>query len=197
VQYERPRAHFPLLLNEWGLLGGGAEVGVCRGFNAANILSLWPGKLHLVDAWAPVPGYAETYDHEANYLEALARLTEYEGRYEIHRQDSLEASYGFENASLDFVYLDANHAYGAVLKDLSHWWPKIKPGGILAGDDYGVFEEMWCDFGHGRVRFGVKKAVDEWAKLVRRNISIDFLADWKNSIPNQGELQARGWWCVK
>lgn len=197
MRYERQRADFPLLLNEWNLLHEGVEVGTCCGLFAHNLLSYWPGRLHCIDAWAALEGYDESYDHEANYQEARHRLADHEGRVEIHRQTSLEGVNGFEDAQLDFVYLDANHSYEAVRADIHAWWPKVKRGGMLAGDDYGIVDEQWVDFGHGRVRFGVKRAVDEWAKRVGRNISIDILADWKNLIPGQGEVQARGWWCLK
>jgi hypothetical protein len=197
MRYERDRAEFPLLLNEWGLLERGVEVGVCRGEFSHNLLSYWPGFLHLVDPWQKTQGYEEDYDHTANYLATLDKLKEHEGRFMVHRKTSLEASHGFDQEALDFAYLDANHAYKAVLNDLEMWWPKVKVGGILAGDDYGIIEEQWVDFGHGRVKFGVKKAVDEFAHDVGRNVSIDFLANWKNLIPGKGELQARGWWLVK
>jgi hypothetical protein len=197
MHYEHPRAYFPLLLNEWGLLGPGVEVGVCQGIFSANLLSLWPGFLYCVDPWAKILGYEEQYDHDANYESALQRLKEFEGRYEIYRQTSLNAAKAFEPESLDFVYLDANHSYEAVRDDINAWWPKVKPGGMLAGDDYGIVEQQWVDFGHGRVRFGVRKAVDEWAHRHCKNISIDILADWKNVVPGQGDVQARGWWCLK
>lgn len=196
MQYERPRAAFPLLLNEWDLIGVGVEVGTCRGLFAANLLAFWPGVLHCVDAWSAVPEYGEQYDHESNYQETCDRLKEYEGRYLIFRQTSLDAAQQVQDGALDFVYLDANHAYEAVRDDLNAWYPKVRKGGILAGDDYGIAPEQWVDFGHGRVRFGVKRAVDEWARTHRKNISIDILADWKNMIPGQGEIQARGWWCL-
>lgn len=194
MRYERQRADFPLLLNEWNLIEHGVEVGTCKGVFAQNLLEYWPGHLHCVDSWSP---YEERYDHEANYQETVARLKGYEGRVEIHRESSLHAAERFRDAQFDFVYLDANHSYEAVRDDLHAWWPKVKRGGMLAGDDYGIVEEQWVDFGHGRVRFGVKRAVDEWAKKVGRNISIDILADWKNLIPGQGEIQARGWWCIR
>jgi hypothetical protein len=197
MQYERPRNDFPLLLNEWGLLGTGVEVGTCRGVFARTILDYWPGHLHCVDPWAKVEGYEEDYDHEANYRETLERLREFEGRFTIHRKTSLEAARAFKDGSLDFVYLDANHRAQAVSDDLEAWAPKVRTGGMLAGDDYGIVEEQWVDFGHGKVRFGVKRAVDAWAHAHKRNISINILADWMNSIPGQGEIQARGWYCIK
>ena len=197
MQYERPRNEFPLLLNQWGLLTVGVEVGVCEGLHAKCIMDYWPGFLHLVDPWINLPDYPEVYDHEKNYLQCMENLKEHSGRYVIHRQTSLEAVSAFKDGSLDFCYLDANHAYSAVKADIEAWWPKVRVGGMLAGDDFGVFEEMWCDFGHGKWRNGVKKAVDEWSLKNRKNISLDILADWKNTVPNQGEIQARGWYCIK
>jgi cephalosporin hydroxylase len=197
MRYERSRAQFPLLLNEWNLLEVGVEVGVCQGFHAANILDLWPGQLICVDPWAKIEGYEEDYDHEANYREAHHRLSPYLDRVQMIRDTSLRAAALLHDESMDFVYLDANHSYEAVRDDLIAWWPKVKRGGMLAGDDYGIVDEQWVDFGHGKTRFGVKRAVDEWSKKVGRNISIDILADWHNSIPNQGEVQARGWYCIK
>ena len=54
----------------------------------------------------------------------------------------------FQNNSLDFVFIDAAHEYEAVKKDIELWLPKIKQGGLIAGDDY----QTWP---------GVKQAVDE------------------------------------
>ncbi len=37
---------------------------------------------------------------------------------------------------IDAVFIDADHSEEAVSADISAWWPKVKPGGILAGHDY-------------------------------------------------------------
>lgn len=66
------------------------------------------------------------------------------------RKASLEAVNDFEDNSLDFVFIDASHAYLDVKEDLKAWWPKVKKGGVFAGHDY----KHWA---------GVKKAVDEFA----------------------------------
>ncbi len=60
--------------------------------------------------------------------------------------DSLSASKLYEDNSLDFVFIDANHNYEFVKKDIEAWLPKIKKGGYIGGHDYGG---------------GVKQAVDE------------------------------------
>ena len=64
------------------------------------------------------------------------------------RMTSIEASKLYEDNSLDFVFIDASHEYEDVKEDILAWLPKVKIGGILAGDDYNVFE-------------GVNRAVDE------------------------------------
>ena len=56
---------------------------------------------------------------------------------------------GHGDASLDFVFIDAEHTYDAVKQDIAAWEPKIKPGGWVMGHDY-------CD------KFpGVRQAVQE------------------------------------
>lgn len=37
---------------------------------------------------------------------------------------------------IDFLYVDADHGYHAVLADLEAWVPHVRPGGLIAGDDY-------------------------------------------------------------
>jgi hypothetical protein len=56
------------------------------------------------------------------------------------RKSSTEAACDFENASLDFVFIDAGHQYDDIYADISAWLPKVKPGGWLAGHDYGSSE---------------------------------------------------------
>lgn len=50
---------------------------------------------------------------------------------------SAEAAAGFEDASLALVMVDGDHAEGPCAADIRAWAPKVRPGGILAGDDYG------------------------------------------------------------
>lgn len=56
--------------------------------------------------------------------------------FEIIKDTSENASSQFQNNSLDFVFLDAGHTYDDVIKDIKYWYKKVKPGGIIAGDDY-------------------------------------------------------------
>jgi hypothetical protein len=55
---------------------------------------------------------------------------------------SWDMAANFDDNSLDFVYIDADHSYIAVKKDIAAWAPKMKKGGILAGHDYGSHESV-------------------------------------------------------
>ena len=52
---------------------------------------------------------------------------------------------------IDFLYVDADHSYDGVWADLTVWYPHVKPGGLIVGDDYassiypGV-KEAWDEF---------------------------------------------------
>jgi len=56
------------------------------------------------------------------------------------------------------VYIDGDHTYRAVVQDLAIWWPKLKKGGIMSGDDY-----IKSITGKG-YPFGVIPAVNEFVQ---------------------------------
>jgi predicted O-methyltransferase YrrM len=45
-------------------------------------------------------------------------------------------------SNLAAVYIDGDHRFEFVKQDISAWLPKVRPGGILAGHDYG---KNWPD----------------------------------------------------
>jgi predicted O-methyltransferase YrrM len=49
---------------------------------------------------------------------------------------SVEAAETFADGSLDFVWIDACHWYAQIREDISAWVPKVKPGGVVGGDDF-------------------------------------------------------------
>ena len=63
----------------------------------------------------------------------------------------------FADGALEFVYVDATHLYADAARDLAAWWPKLRVGGVMAGDDY--FNGY---VPHAKYTFGVKDAVDEF-----------------------------------
>jgi cephalosporin hydroxylase len=59
-------------------------------------------------------------------------------RVKIMQLPSLEAAQCFPDASLECVWIDANHHYEHVKADLEAWLPKVTPGGTLGGDDFSL-----------------------------------------------------------
>jgi len=55
---------------------------------------------------------------------------------ELITMSSAEASLKFDDASIDLVFIDANHEYNSVHADINAWMPKIKKEGIISGHDY-------------------------------------------------------------
>jgi len=98
----------------------------------------------------------------------------------VIRDDSAAAAARFEDGSIDFLYVDASHSYEGVLRDLSAWWPKVKLGGLMAGDD-------WCFPDRGEL--GVRNAVRDFFRP-----SLSRLAIEPGSSPNEKWLQ---WSIVK
>lgn len=75
-------------------------------------------------------------------MEAAAKATSFaESRRVLVREFSVEAAKQVEDEKLDWVYIDALHTKAAVLKDLKAWYPKVRHGGLLSGDDYGDIED--------------------------------------------------------
>lgn len=144
----------------------GAEVGVHLGDYSETILAIArPSKLYLIDPWkyetgedyktAWYGGASEKDELDARYESVKTRFAAKiaSGQVEVLRQDSESALSGFKDGELDFVYIDGNHLYDFVKKDLELSLKKVRPGGFITGDDYTP---------GGWWKGGVKKAVDEF-----------------------------------
>ena len=153
----KKKGEIPLVLQEEGMRVG-VEVGVFRGGFSNWVLSNWPActKYYMVDLWSAQDNYrqmdnATTSKNLERMEEARRNVARFVTKAVLVRKSSVEAAAQFEDASIDFVYLDARHTYDAVMEDLEAWWPKVRPGGIVAGEDYMDSEEVWrmtatCDW---------------------------------------------------
>lgn len=52
------------------------------------------------------------------------------------RSDDPKILERFEEATIDFIMVDGAHEYEPVMNDIINWWPKLKPEGVMFGDDY-------------------------------------------------------------
>ena len=92
-------------------------------------------------------------------------LAGHRDRIAIHKMRSDESHTHIPD-KLDFIYIDGNHSYEGVKTDIELYYPKLRKGGLLMGDDYHPEPIQTLNFGGEDMVFGVKKAVDEFAELI-------------------------------
>ncbi|MCX6907748.1 MAG: class I SAM-dependent methyltransferase [Verrucomicrobia bacterium] len=121
-----------------------AEVGSWYGLGSTPVLarSVGPdGVLVCVDTW-PHP---RALPH---FMANIARAGVAD-RIVPLRTWSQSASQMFLPGAFDLVFIDGGHSYDCVLADIRAWFPLVRVGGVLCGDDY--------NYPDG----GVSKAVNE------------------------------------
>ena len=57
-------------------------------------------------------------------------------RFSVLKEATAAAAGRFADESVDFVMVDAGHSAEDVCADIRAWWPKLRRGGIMAGDDW-------------------------------------------------------------
>lgn len=99
----------------------------------------------------------------------------------------------FENNSLDFVFIDANHSFDYCIRDISYWFPKVRPYGVIAGHDFENFITNLDEYsipepeGTG-MHTGVIKAVQTYFK--RNNHEV-------KKVPKTGDSFSSVWYVRK
>jgi hypothetical protein len=121
--------------------GKGVEVGTFKGTFAREILLNWPGHLYMVDVWRGLNDneYQDGSNHSIHkdaFELTMLNIDGFEDRATMIRTKSTQGADLFQDNSLDFVYIDANHAYDYVVEDIKTWYPKVKKGSYLLGHDY-------------------------------------------------------------
>jgi hypothetical protein len=153
------------------------EVGIGYGFHAKEILDTTNvEKLYLVDPMCYYPNdlFADDVLSYGGFEKLVKNikinLNEQKDRYTWYRCPSLSiTNEQIPDESVDAVFIDGDHSYEAVSKDLPFWWKKIRAGGWILGDDYNSCHP------------GTTKAVDEFAN--NNNLKIEFLTQENNTYP--------------
>jgi len=153
IEWDRPALRS--LIGKDNLVG--AEIGVDSGTNALNILKyLDITKLYLIDVWK---GYSRLNGSGVIGDDLIAQkcferarnlLKDYNDKIVWIRDYSENAHKLIRDEELDFIYIDGNHRYEWVKRDIELYFPKVKIGGLVAGHDYKSEEP------------GVKRAVEEF-----------------------------------
>ena len=168
--------HFKMVVIEVGSWKG------CSSAVIASVIKTVGGTLWCIDHWQGNTGVRA--HEEASHRDILAvfranmrSLGFFDIVYPIVA-DSLSASRMMNDNIADIVFIDADHHYQAVKRDIAIWLPKVKKGGIISGHDCEVkYSELssegqkqllddsdkGTDFEHG-LHAGVIRAVWETFK---------------------------------
>jgi len=150
------------LLNEIKPTGKiiGVEVGFWKGDFGKSMLDLNP-RLH----WIAVDPYAEygkkkrkQPSWDAMYEKVEKKLSVHPKRFKFVREIS-EKGVKKIPKGVDFVFIDGNHDYDVVVKDIRLYEKKVRSGGVLSGHDY-----------HHKA---VRDAVDEYVKKHNRELHLE------------------------
>jgi len=69
------------------------------------------------------------------YKTFLKNMKPVHGYYRPIKMTSVEASELYDDKSIDFLMIDGAHDYHSVVADIRAFLPKMKNGGVMAGDD--------------------------------------------------------------
>ena len=144
----------------------GCEIGANFGINIVYFLDNLPNisKIHAIDPYMPYDdritgGGMVTQEYMDKVKSCFLTNSEpYKDKINFINKTSDEASKEIEDNSLDYVFIDGDHNYEAVIRDMKNYYPKVKSGGIFAGHD-----------SHSE---GVQKAVKEFADGLGINYDI-------------------------
>ena len=194
----------PGLLTQIGAKRG-VEIGVFKGQWSKELLQQWDGTLYMIDPWRPLGEEYQDASNHKNHMDAYERAMEsirgFEDRAFMLRGLGEQLVEIFADDSLDYVYIDGNHAYDWVKQDMELWWPKLKKGGLFAGHDYLRMDwtynpaldpinqkdkHIWSNDGTDAPLqyaglFGVNPAVDEFCEANQipvLNLTSEWTATW-------------------
>lgn len=109
------------------------ELGSNRGCSAiavARMIRSWGGRLTCVDQWLQGPSEVEIGVFAENIVTSGVSTS-----IRMIRAKTVDAA-TYWNSTIDYLYIDADHTKEGCTLDLENWWPFLRVGGLIAGDDY-------------------------------------------------------------
>lgn len=136
-----------------------AELGILRSdFSEIILKKTQPARLHLVDIASRAVKTAEE-----RFAKEISN-----GTVQVHQGDTADTVMSMPDEYFDWVYINADHNYKGVKRDLEAVRLKLKPNGLIALNDYIYFAPS--DF----MKYGVVEAVNEFC--IERNFELLFFA---------------------
>jgi len=163
--------------------GNIVEIGTWKGDFADFLLSnSVDTTLYTIDPYIRYADFNDScndYVDDNLYNEVKLRLEQKFGdRIKLVRKPSFKAVDDIPN-NIDFLYIDGNHKYKYVLKELELYYDKVKNGGVIIGDDAFDTDNIGRNsegdkvivhpnnWGYGA--YGVVKAFEEFARSKKLN----------------------------
>jgi len=122
----------------------GAELGIFWGETFFYLLDNLPNLFLVgVDLWSPIDwgneadeGFRsyEQFPLEKYFNDVCSKVKKYPNT-KILRMDTVEASKEFPDNYFDFVFIDGDHTYEGVKRDIEAWKPKVYLNGWIVGHD--------------------------------------------------------------
>jgi hypothetical protein len=164
----------------------GAEIGVFQGEFSESFCKAGL-KHYAVDPWISYDDYPRGDKlMERRYQDTVRVLSPYKN-CTIIRKTSLEAVEGFEDESLDYVYIDGNHMFRYVADDLFEWSKKVRSGGVVSGHDYALVKHTF----HTLNELHVKYIVDAYVKAF--DIPNFWILGQRTPPPGESRDKWRSW----
>ena len=121
-----------------------AEIGVWKSSLAKRLLKNAGDKVSeywAIDRWNLLPReYGRMHNRTMENWDEMywyaCSLSIWFPQLHVARMDSEDAAKLFPDGYFDLVFIDSDHYYEAVKKDIPLWLPKVRKGGILSGHDY-------------------------------------------------------------
>jgi predicted O-methyltransferase YrrM len=156
------------------------ELGTWQGASAipvARTIARWGGTLTCVDTWAGElneDGGSDAGKSPIMLLSCARAIVEAGVGANVRLIPAMTGDAAhFWSEPIDFLYVDADHSLEGVRADLVGWYPHVRSGGLIVGDDYE----------HPRYP-GVKHAWDQFEQIHGL-----MLTRYQSSPPLQGGVQ--------
>ncbi|MCO6045246.1 class I SAM-dependent methyltransferase [Aeoliella sp. ICT_H6.2] len=142
-EMRRSKARIELLRPLLPRDGVAAELGVFEGlFSELLMEHMRPQRLHLIDPWFQLSGIWDWASGKPSTVDAVRRILKRwqkeieNGTVRVHIDDDTLILPRFDDAYFDWVYIDSSHQYEHTKRELDLLVSKMKPTGVIAGDDW-------------------------------------------------------------
>lgn len=176
----------------------GVELGSYKGDFASHILNNWNGNLVCIDLFDREDNFDlnKVNGFYANDVQKNTVLNNFNHSTRNNRNnlltiqsDTVNAAKFFPDNYFDFIYIDADHRYESVIKEMHAWYPKLKSNGLFSGHDYlpnfdhslknnNIFQPHNASEFVGE--FGVNTAVIEFTQLHNLSYQLTNEPYWKS-----------------